>query len=158
MQNSGEADRTNTWVPLPEPGPPSTKTMLRCFFAGVLDPRSEMPPAVRSCSRHRSSNFTGLAVGLACHTCRYDVSTSVPAQSLQRERTGSFFAVSAPPAQCAAGDGAVAVAAAAAIRPTPSFHSCCCGCGCACGRIEIGCSSMQMSRSAMAASRGSQQP
>ncbi len=38
-----------TCVPLPEPGPPSTKTMLRCFFAGVVDPLREMPPVDKSC-------------------------------------------------------------------------------------------------------------
>ena len=37
-----------TCVPFPDPGPPSTKTMVRCFV-GVLDPLSVMPASARFC-------------------------------------------------------------------------------------------------------------
>lgn len=57
QSHSGTVYRVRcTCVPLPEPGPPSTKTMVRSAF-GVVDPTSEIPAPARSCMDGKSGTF-----------------------------------------------------------------------------------------------------
>jgi hypothetical protein len=67
LQQRASHQAVFTCVPLPEPGPPSTKTMLRSFFAGVVDPRSEMPPVDMSCGPGERRLYRSVLCTSACH-------------------------------------------------------------------------------------------